>query len=172
LGGWLEAEVLALAVSGNTLFVGTTGRTLLPVIGQPSFLAQWNGSVWSDLGSGLNGPVPALALDTSGNLYVGGAFTTAGTNVSACIAKALLTGPAPNQLLLSNTGGGTNVLTYLGTPGANYALDLATNLAPPVNWKHQMTNTASIGNAAIAGCLMFTNSNHLPQAYYRTRYVP
>jgi hypothetical protein len=96
----------------------------------------------------------------------------AGTNVSAYIAKAILTGPTPNQLLLANARGGTNVITYLGTPGANYALDLATNLAPPVNWMPQATNTTLIGNVATAGYLTFTNTNHLPQAYYRTRSVP
>jgi hypothetical protein len=77
-----------------------------------------------------------------------------------------------NRLLLANEGVGTNVITYLGTPGANYALDLATNLAPAVNWILQRTNTASTANAATAGYLMFTNSNHLRQAYYRTRQVP
>jgi hypothetical protein len=88
------------------------------------------------------------------------------------LAKALLTGPTPSQLLLANAGGGANVLTYLGTSGANYALDPATNLAPPVNWIPQTTNTASTANLATAGYVTFTNLNHLPRAYYRTRAVP
>jgi hypothetical protein len=116
--------------------------------------------------------VYALAFDANGNLYVGGMFTTAGTNPAANIAKALLTGPTPNQLLLANAGDGTNVITCLGAPGANYALDLATNLAPPIDWMPQGTNTASAANAAAAGYLSFTNSNRLPQAYYRTRSAP
>src|SRR5262245_36356876 len=41
-----------------------------------NFIAKWNGSSWSALGSGLNGTVSALAV--SGNdLYVGGYFTRA-----------------------------------------------------------------------------------------------
>ncbi len=143
-------------------------------------VAKWDGSAWSPLGSGVGGTVPrtggtqvsALALDGFGNLQAGGDFITAGTNVSFCLAKALLTGPTPNQLLLANAGGGTNVVAYLGTPGSRFALDLTTNLAPPVHWLPQVTNTASSANAATAGYLMFTNSNHLPQAYYRTRSVP
>jgi hypothetical protein len=135
-------------------------------------IAKWDGIAWSALGSGVDGGVSALAFDTSGNLYLGGAFTSAGTNVSVNVAKALLTGPTPNQLLLTNFGTGTNILTYLGTPGSNYALDLASSLTPPVNWVPQATNTASTANATTAGYLTFTNSNHLPQAYYRTRHVP
>jgi hypothetical protein len=85
------------------------------------------------------------------------------------LAKALLTGPTPNQLLLANAGGETKVLTHLGTPGANYALDLATNLATPDKWMPQAADAALIGNATTTGHLTFTNSNHLPQGYYRAR---
>ena len=135
-------------------------------------IAKWDGAAWSSLGSGVYSDVYTLAFDANGNLYVGGMFTTAGTNPAANIAKALLTGPTPNQLLLANAGDGTNVITCLGAPGANYALDLATNLAPPIDWMPQGTNTASAANAAAAGYLSFTNSNRLPQAYYRTRSAP
>lgn len=176
LGLGVDGFVNGLAVSGDNLYVGGQFST---VGGIPAnSIAEWNGSTWSPLGSGVNSGagqvsgVGALALDSSGNLYVSGGFTMAGTNVSAYIAKAILTGPTPNQLLLANAGGGTNVFTYLGTPGGNYALDLATSLTPPVNWMPQTTNTASIGNVATAGYLMLTNSNHQPQAYYRTRSVP
>jgi hypothetical protein len=172
LGSGVGNWVWALVVSGNNLFAA--GR---------STIAQWNGSTWSSLGSGLNsGPPDALASDNAGNLYVGyvgglitgveGGTITEGTNGAICIAKALLTGPTPNQLLLANAGGGTNVITYLGTPGANYALDLTTNLAPPLSWIPQMTNTASIGNATTAGYLLFTNHSVLPRGFYRMRSVP
>jgi hypothetical protein len=44
-------------------------------------IAKWDGTLWSALGSGLSGggfpTVSALAVDASGNVYVGGAFTTA-----------------------------------------------------------------------------------------------
>ncbi len=80
--------------------------------------------------------------------------------------------PKTDWKFRSNVGGGTNDFNYLGTPSANYALDRATSLTPPINWMPQTTNTASIGNVATAGYLMFTNSNHLPQGYYRTRLIP
>ena len=160
---------LAIAPSGDLYaggdFSGMGGMSATNI-------AKWDGNAWSPLGSGVDRYVDALAFDKFGNLYVGGWFTTAGTNVSASLAKAILTGPTPNHLVLANAGGGTNVITYLGTPGANYALDLATSLAAPVRWIPQTTNTASTANAATAGYLTFTNSNRLPQAYYRTRQVP
>jgi hypothetical protein len=51
-------------------------------------IAVWDGTQWSALGSGLNGQVNAMALGPSEKLYVGGAFTTAGSNVSAYAAQA------------------------------------------------------------------------------------
>ena len=48
-------------------------------------LAEWNGSSWSAVGSGVNGAVNAL-LVSGGNLYAGGSFTTAGGNVVNHIA--------------------------------------------------------------------------------------
>ena len=45
-------------------------------------IAKWDGSLWSALGQapdiGTNGTVEAVAVDSSGNVYVGGEFTTAG----------------------------------------------------------------------------------------------
>jgi hypothetical protein len=166
---WSIRFVGALAVCpSGALYAGVR----FGIIGE---VARWDGSTWSFLGSGLSGGSPdvtALAFDTNENLYVSGGFLVAGTNASAYIAKALLTGPTPNQVLLADTRGGTNVITYLGTPGAKYALDLTSSLAPPVNWIVQTTNAASTANATTAGYVSFTNSNHQPQAFYRTRLVP
>jgi hypothetical protein len=141
-------------------------------------IAKWDNGNWSALGSGVGGGfaahVGALAFDAMGNLYAGGSFTTAGTNGygSPNLAKALLTGPTLNQVLLGDTRNGTNILTYLGTPGVKYALDLASSLAQPVNWVAQTTNTASTANATTAGYVTFTNSHRAQQAFYRTRSVP
>ena len=63
--------------------------------------------------------------------------------------------------------GGDLVLTYLGIPGNNYALERAFNLTPPV-WVPIVTNPAPAN-----GYLLFTNP---PQPgtnnFWRTRYVP
>ena len=67
----------------------------------------------------------------------------------------------------SPIGNGTVVLSYLGVPGYNYALDWATNLAAPINWMAVSTNTAGA-----TGSLNFTNTSTEPANYFRTRYVP
>jgi hypothetical protein len=72
-----------------------------------------------------------------------------------------------NLLTPQPAGAGTNVLTFLGTPNFNYALELATNLVPPVNWQPQATNAAQVN-----GWLIFTNVTSQSPAFYRTRYVP
>ena len=51
-----------------------------------SSIAQWNGSSWSALGSGMNRGVYALAV-SGGTLYAGGGFTTAGGSVANYIAQ-------------------------------------------------------------------------------------
>lgn len=72
-----------------------------------------------------------------------------------------------NQLSAVSLGDGTDVLTFAGIPTYFYALDLATNLTPPINWMPQATNPA-----ANNGLLIFTNVSAAPQSFYRTRYVP
>ena len=53
-------------------------------------IAKWDGTDWSPLGSGLNGPVHVLAVHDDGGgpaLYAGGGFTTAGGVAANRIAK-------------------------------------------------------------------------------------
>src|SRR6185369_13961633 len=55
-----------------------------------NFIAKWNGSTWSSLGTGMNGPVYALAVHDDGGgpaLYAGGAFAVAGGVTVNSIAK-------------------------------------------------------------------------------------
>jgi hypothetical protein len=82
--------VYALAVSGSTLYAGgiftTAGSSAA------NYIAQWNGSSWSALGSGMSGGdesgplVGALAV-SGGTLYAGGDFTTAGGSAANNIAQ-------------------------------------------------------------------------------------
>ncbi|MBK8975655.1 MAG: hypothetical protein IPM29_06990 [Planctomycetes bacterium] len=52
--------------------------------GQPAAnLASWDGANWTPVGGGCNGDVNALAVLRSGELIVGGAFTTVGAGVPA-----------------------------------------------------------------------------------------
>jgi hypothetical protein len=182
LGSGMGGEVMALTVdSSRNLYAGAApwGPNGPPVLTNPICIAKWNGTDWSTLGSGVGGSVfgfgpsvGSLVIDGSGNLYAGGNFTTAGTNGATNIAKALLSGPTPDELTLAQPGPSTNVITYLGTPGANYAVDAATNLTPPIKWIPQATNMASSNNATTAGYLTLTNASTAPQAFYRIRSVP
>ena len=52
-----------------------------------NYVAKWNGTSRSALGTGMNGLVNALAVDGSGNLYAGGLFTTAGGVSAHYVAK-------------------------------------------------------------------------------------
>jgi hypothetical protein len=70
--------------SSGKLYVGGYFTAIVTVLANN--MAQWDGSTWSALGSGLDGPVFALAV--SGNdLYVGGEFTNAGGSAANFIAK-------------------------------------------------------------------------------------
>ncbi len=72
-----NALINALAVSsdGTHLYAGGGFTTIGTVAA--NYIAQWDGSSWSPLGSGVGGYVYALTVSGS-TLYVGGAFTTAG----------------------------------------------------------------------------------------------
>src|SRR5207249_8096283 len=82
--------VLALAVSGSDVYAGgyftTAGGTAA------NYIAKWNGSTWTALGSGIDAPpftstaVYALAVSGS-DVYAGGYFTTAGGSAANNIAK-------------------------------------------------------------------------------------
>jgi autotransporter-associated beta strand protein len=76
-------------------------------------------------------------------------------------------GESGNRLSAVSLGNGTNVLTFLGIPGTNYCLELATNLTAPVYWHSQQTNTAPAN-----GLLIYTNVSTWLETYYRTKYVP
>ena len=75
----MNGGVSALAVLGSDLYAGGDFTTAGAITA--NYIAKWDGTNWSALGSGMNGGVDALTV--GGNeLYAGGNFTTAGGKVS------------------------------------------------------------------------------------------
>ena len=162
----------ALAVTGSDLYVGGYFTTAGGI--GASNIAKWNGNSWSALGSGIgggHGPYPpsvyALAI-FAGDLYAGGHFTIAGGKVSGHAARAVL-GDAPgyNQLTGTLMFGSAMRFSYIGYPATNYALDRTFDLALPISWVGQQTNTMTI-----SGVLVFTNTALNTNNFWRVRSVP
>ena len=78
-----------LAISGG---LGVTTQSVKTIAVDPSgkiyaggtftgtynYLAMWNGTSWTDLGAGFDGPVYSIGIKTASDIYIGGAFTNAG----------------------------------------------------------------------------------------------
>ena len=87
LGGIPGANSLVrvTAVDGlGNLYIGGDFTIAGDVVA--NHIAKWNGSRWTNLGSGLDGSVYALAVSGS-DVYAGGSFTTAGGSAASRIAK-------------------------------------------------------------------------------------
>ncbi|MBL8752779.1 MAG: hypothetical protein JNK15_05715, partial [Planctomycetes bacterium] len=92
--------VHALAILGNGDLVA--GGWFTSAGGVPAnFIARWNGTSWSALGSGVNGPVHAFAKLANGDLVAGGAGGSSGVNIARW-----------NGTSWSALGGGTDDVVY------------------------------------------------------------
>ncbi len=93
LGPGLNAPVFALAgwdpdESGPEPTALIAGGWFTAAGSAPaSYIARWDGSAWSTLGSGTNGGVTALAPSSGGGLCLGGWFSRAGGQISAYFAR-------------------------------------------------------------------------------------
>jgi trimeric autotransporter adhesin len=127
--------VHALAVSGSDLYVG--GLFTTAGGGSANYIAKWNGSAWSSLGSGMNSGVYALAV--SGNdLYAGGDFAIAGGKVSGYAAHAKIGVFLPRLSILRSAGG--MVLSW-PSDSAGFVLEQTSALANSPGWT---TNAANL----------------------------
>jgi hypothetical protein len=166
-GNGYAPSVAALAVSGSDLYAGgyftTAGGSAA------NYIAKWNGSTWSALGSGVGGwsgsVYPAVyALAVSGSdLYAGGSFTVAGGKVSTYLAKAII-GPPPFYFVTTNTSIGLSNgqfhFTVAGPAGSNAVIFTSTNL---------QTWTPLVTNPLTGGSLNFTDTlaTNFTRRFYR-----
>jgi hypothetical protein len=154
----LGPYVLALAVSGGTLFAG--GEFATAGGSAANSIAQWNGSSWSPLGSGISGGYGVAALAVSGStLYAVGNFTTAGTNVSANAALAYL--PGSLAIITTNAAFGfTNGMfgfDVAGPSGASVVIQASTDLQ---TWIPLRTNL-------LGGDLLYFSDAQSPASVHR-----
>ena len=131
-----NGQVNAVAVDGSgNLYIGGSFTQVGATFANN--IAQWNGSTWSALGSGVNDYVSALAVSGS-TLYAGGNFSIAGGSQANCIAQ--WNGSTWSALGSGVSGGGrggptVNALTVSGTTlyaGGDFTMaggSVATNIA-------------------------------------------
>ena len=112
--------------SGN-LYIGGSFKVVGTVAA--NYIAKWNGSAWSALGTGMNSIVSALAV-TGTDLYAGGWFTTAGGVAANRIAKWNGSAWSP---LGTGVDGTVRALAVSGTDlyaGGNFTFAGTTTLSP------------------------------------------
>jgi hypothetical protein len=114
----------------------------------------------------VNSTVNALVVSGSG-LYVGGAFSTAGTSNVLAIARANLsatTPPAPVfTSIVPNPPRAQVLLTFTAVPGASYYLLSSTNLT---TWQTNTTvNAVGLTNSVPVNLTQ-------PHAFFRLRQLP
>ena len=80
------ASVQAIAVLQNGDLIAAGGFSGASGVAAAN-IARWNGSSWSAVGGGCNGPVRGLAVAPNGDLYATGSFSSAGGVACAGIAR-------------------------------------------------------------------------------------
>lgn len=155
----------SVAVSGSDVYVG--GNFLNGgEVANADYLAKWNGSSWSALGTTpLNGSVNAILIDGA-NVYVTGDFTNAGGNASADYI-AYWNGSSWNALGTGLNGGGkalakmgSNIYvggSFTSAGGVEY-----TNYIAKWNgsaWSSAMTVNGTVNALAVDGSDLYVGGN-------------
>lgn len=161
-------EVAAIANIGANVYIAGTFTNASGIMA--SGIAEWNGSSWLGLGSGLfstlgtGGPGQGFALATAGNdLYVGGSFTSAGAKPATAISRwndQLDFYPPPHPYLTRSVWLTNRQFQFrlAGTSGESYILQGSTNLS---SWVGLLTNTTPLFDYTD------TNASGFPRRFYR-----
>ena len=170
LGGGVNGSVYALAVaSSGEVYVG--GNLIQAGGIAVNRVAKWNGTAWSSLGTGLTGGsnnfgnIVALAVASSGEVYVGGEFTQAGGVAANNVAKwngtawsSLGTGVGYFGSLVVASSGEVYVGGYFSQAGGVAANNVAkwngtawSSLGSGVNGNVRALAVASTGEVYVGG---------------------
>jgi aryl-phospho-beta-D-glucosidase BglC (GH1 family) len=114
------------------------------------FVGHGGGSVWFD---------NAVLIESNSTP----AFAAAATLPFTVYSVASQTNSVLN---LTDNKDGTFTLNFMGTVGATYYVQSATNLAPPINWQSVAGSTNTVTNSS--GLWFFTATNFAPQTFYRS----
>jgi hypothetical protein len=167
VGSSASAAVSAIALNGSLVYAGgnftNAGGVYAPGV------AQWNGTQWSGLGSGLyfsvvSGAGSLRALMVMGNdLYVGGQMTLAGDKPAEFFSRwndQMNFYPPPHPQLARDMWLANNQFQFrlTGTSGESYILQGSTNL---ISWTPLLTNSTTLFD------YIDTNSSKFPRRFYR-----
>ena len=148
-------DTLAALPSGDVVAAGAT----LTANPSTNYIARWNGSAWSPMGVGMDGPVRSLAVTTSG-LAVGGDFSSADGVLSPWLARFATTCPAFASAVGNGCGGRSLAATTLPwvdttfvATGSGFAANAIVVTATSVNaFPQGVAPLAALLPGAGAGC--------------------
>ncbi|MFK7911555.1 MAG: choice-of-anchor D domain-containing protein [Akkermansiaceae bacterium] len=141
------------ALSSTEIYVGGEFSSVNDVTSlniPASRIAKWDGTNWSPLGGGVNQPVRAIASGGAGQLYLGGTFTTAGSDPllsSRYVVKAFLNGK-PKLTVEQPTDSELDA----GSASVSFSVDLGNSLTEIFTIKNTGTATLTLsGNPVVTG---------------------
>ena len=92
------------------------------------YIARWDGTNWSALGSGAQSWVESLAL-RGPDLLAGGGFTTAGNHLANCFSIWHTGSASIPRIVHFQPGGPDNWISFTTVPGQVYAAEWSPSLA-------------------------------------------
>jgi uncharacterized delta-60 repeat protein len=170
-GTGADASVMALAVQPNGKVLAGGSFTAMNSVSLPHLARLLpNGAVDSNFnpGTGANGNVLALALQTNGAVVLGGQFTTFESLSNVRLARLLLNDPLPPLIVASITSSAGNfILSWPAANNAVYRVDYKNSLSS-ANWSALSNYVTAAGSTAA----MTNNPGGDTQRWYRMAWLP